>query len=45
LKTRLVAQCEQPEASVAKAALANGLNANMLDTCQREARGTPAAAI
>lgn len=38
-KARLVAESEQPGASVAKVALAHGLNANMLHTWRREARG------
>lgn len=41
-KAQLVAECEQPGASVAKVALAHGLNANMLHTWRRDARGTPA---
>ena len=39
-KARLVAESEQPGASVAKVALAHGLNANMLHTWRREARGS-----
>jgi len=38
-KAQLVAECSQPGASVAKIALAHGLNANMLHTWRREARG------
>lgn len=38
-KAQLVAECEQPGASVAKVALAHGLNANMLHTWRREACG------
>ena len=38
-KARLVAESQQPGASVAKVALAHGLNANMLHTWRREARG------
>jgi transposase len=38
-KARLVAESDQPGASVAKVALAHGLNANMLHTWRREARG------
>ena len=37
-KAQMVAECEQPGASVAKVALAHGLNANMLHTWRREAR-------
>jgi len=37
-KARVVAECEQPGASVAKVALANGLNANMVHTWRRETR-------
>jgi transposase len=43
-KERLVAESQQPGASVAKVALAHGLNANMLHTWRREARGNPAGA-
>jgi transposase len=39
-KARLVAESEQPGASVAKVALAHGLNANMLHTWRRDARGS-----
>lgn len=39
-KARVVAESEQPGASVAKVALAHGLNANMLHTWRREARGS-----
>jgi transposase len=44
-KARLIAECQQPGTSVAKVALANGINANMLHTWRREAKGvaTPAA--
>lgn len=42
-KAKLVAEAEQPGASVAKVALAYGLNANMLHTWRREVRGTGAA--
>lgn len=41
-KAQLVAECEQPGASVAKVALAHGLNANMLHTWRRAVRGVPA---
>lgn len=41
-KAQLVAECEQPGASVAKVALAHGLNANMLHTWRRDARPAPA---
>ena len=41
-KAQLVAECEQPGASVAKVALAHGLNANMLHTWRRDVRGVPA---
>jgi transposase len=37
-KARVVAECEQPGASVAKVALAHGLNANMIHTWRRELR-------
>lgn len=37
-KAQLVAECEQPGASVAKVALAHGLNANMLHTWRRDVR-------
>ena len=37
-KARVVAECEEPGASVAKVALANGLNANMIHTWRRQAR-------
>jgi transposase len=43
-KARLVAESQQPGASVAKVALAHGLNANMLHTWRREARGKGAGA-
>jgi transposase len=39
-KARMVAESRQPGASVAKVALAHGLNANMLHTWRREARGS-----
>lgn len=39
-KARVVAECEKPGASVAKVALANGLNANMVHTWRRETRTT-----
>lgn len=42
-KARLVAEAERPGASVAKVALAHGLNANMLHTWRREMRGTATA--
>lgn len=38
-KARVVAECAEPGASVAKVALANGLNTNMIHTWRREARG------
>ena len=41
-KAQLLGECEQPGASVAKVALAHGLNANMLHTWRRDARGAPA---
>lgn len=41
-KAQLVAECEQPGASVAKVALAHGLNANMLHTWRRDVRAAPA---
>lgn len=45
-KAQVLAECSQPGASVAKVALANGLNANMIHTWRRESRGAvaPAAA-
>jgi transposase len=47
-KQRVLAQCAQPGSSIAKVALANGLNANMIHTWRRQARGAgacpPAAA-
>lgn len=43
-KAKLVAEAERPGASVAKVALAHGLNANMLHTWRREVRGAYAAA-
>lgn len=44
-KARVVAECQEPGASVAKVALANGLNANMLHTWRREARSLPARPV
>lgn len=44
-KARLVAESRQPGASVAKVALANGINANMLHTWRREAKAGPAPAV
>jgi transposase len=41
-KARVVAECEQPGTSVAKVALAHGLNANMIHTWRRELRGAVA---
>lgn len=38
-KAQVLAECSQPGASVAGVALANGLNANMIHTWRREARG------
>lgn len=43
-KARLVAESQQPGTSVAKVALTHGLNANMLHTWRREARGKAAGA-
>jgi transposase len=43
-KAKLVAKAGRPGASVAKVALAHGLNANMLHTWRREMRDTVAAA-
>lgn len=43
-KARVLAECSQPGASVAKVALANGLNANMIHTWRRQARGAVAPA-
>jgi transposase len=42
-KASLVAECEQVGASVAKVALAHGLNANMLHSWRRQVRGAPVA--
>jgi transposase len=36
-KERVLAQCDEPGASVAKVALGHGLNANMLHTWRRQA--------
>jgi len=44
-KAQVLAECTQPAASIAKVALANGLNANMIHTWRREARGAVAAAV
>jgi transposase len=44
-KARVLAECSQPGASIAKVALANGLNANMIHTWRREARGPVAPAV
>lgn len=44
-KARLVEESEQLGASVAKIALAHGLNANMLHTWRREARGCGGSAV
>ena len=44
LKARVLAECAQPGASIAKVALANGLNANMIHTWRRQARGAPVSA-
>lgn len=41
-KARLIAECGQPGASVAKVALANGINANMLHTWRRATKGAAA---
>ena len=38
-KAQVLAECSQPGASIAKVARVNGLNANMLHTWRREARG------
>lgn len=43
-KARLIAECQQPGASVAQVALANGINANMLHTWRRQAHGAAAPA-
>jgi transposase len=44
-KAQVLAECSRLGASVAKVALAHGLNANMIHTWRREARGAvPAAA-
>lgn len=39
-KARVLTECSRPGTSVAKVALANGLNANMIHTGRREARGS-----
>lgn len=44
-KARLIAECQQPGTSVAQVALANGINANMLHTWRREAKGNAAPAV
>ena len=44
-KARVLAECRQPGASVAKVALANGLNANMLHTWRRQACGGASRAV
>ena len=44
-KARVVAQCQEPGASVAKVALANGLNTNMIHTWRREARSASARPV
>jgi transposase len=44
-KARVLAECAQPGASVAKVALANGLNANMLHTWRRQAHGGASPAV
>jgi len=44
-KARVLAECSHPGASVAKVALANGLNANMIHTWRREARGAVTPAV
>ena len=43
-KAQVLAECSRPGASVAKVALAHGLNANMIHTWRREARGAVAPA-
>ena len=42
LKRRVLDECAQPGASVARVALANGLNANLVHKWRREARPAPA---
>jgi transposase len=44
-KAQVLTECSQPGASIAKVALANGLNANMIHTWRREARGPVAPAV
>ena len=44
-KARLLAECQQRGPSVAKVALANGINANMLHTWRCEAKGAAATAV
>lgn len=44
-KARLVAESRQLGTSVAKVALAHGINANMLDTWRREAKGAAAPTL
>lgn len=43
LKARVLAECNQPGASVAAVALANGLNANLVHRWRRLAEGKTAA--
>jgi len=44
-KTKVLAECSRPGASIAKVALAYGLNANMIHTWRRDARGAVAPAL
>ena len=44
-KARVVAECQEAGASVAKVALAHGLNANMIHTWRRDVRSVPAQAV
>lgn len=43
-KAQVLAECARSGASVAKVALAHGLNANMIHTWRRQAPGNPAIA-
>ena len=40
LRQQVLAECEQPGASVARVSQAHGLNANMVHAWRRQARGT-----
>ncbi len=45
LKAKVLAGCSRPGASIAKVALAHGLNANMIHALRRDARGAAAPAL